>query len=112
MPEFQVPGLLVKSSVVWIISEPHVGKTLLMLDMALALATQQEFLGITPTKRQRTMAFFLDSPAWAMRSQLESLVSGRQLRVEDLDEWFYYRTRPTGGRASCRERVGRGMVGR
>src|SRR5439155_4814472 len=95
MPEVLLPGLMVKGAVALFVSEPHVGKTMLGLDLMMALALGQEFLAVKPVKRVRSVALFVDSPLWGMRAQFEALAAGRGLRAPyaELGDMVCYRGR-------------------
>src|SRR5437773_11305355 len=84
-PRVLVPELLVRGSVGLIVSEPHVGKTMLMLDLGLSLMAGQAFMGKLPTERARMIGFFLGGHGWSTRYQLRALRAGRAAPLDD--EW-------------------------
>ena len=96
-PRVLVPDLLVRGSVGLLVSEPHVGKTMLMIDLGLALMTQQPFLGKTPVEPARMTGFFLDGHGWSTRYQVDALALGRHAAVTE-DSTFFYKVKNRGFR--------------
>jgi len=95
-PRELLPGFLLRGSVGLVVAEPHVGKTLTVLDLAIAVATGQSFLGKRSERVLKTAAFFFDSAAWAMKDQYESLIAGRLLSFDAIGDKIVYRARSAG----------------
>jgi KaiC/GvpD/RAD55 family RecA-like ATPase len=94
-PRFILPGLLPRQSVGLVVSEPCVGKTFLLVDLAIALAMEQPFLGVQPTQAFTSLCLFLDSSGWAMRYLVEAIFAGRQANWETLNQRILYKARST-----------------
>jgi hypothetical protein len=78
-PPAIVPGLCYESSVGILVAEPHVGKTLLVLDLAIAMAARQSWLKWQPVSRVPTLMYALDSPGWESAEQAQCLMAGRSI---------------------------------
>lgn len=72
-PDWLLPGFLQKKSIHILSSESGSGKTWLALQMALAGASNTEFLGVHPAHRFDTIYLGADSPDWDIANQIRQL---------------------------------------
>jgi len=88
--EWIVEPLLPARRLVALYSAPKVGKSLLMLELAAAVATGREVLGVTPTRRHVLYVDFENDPRGDIRERLQAM----NYTPDDLD-WLHYLSFPT-----------------
>ena len=76
-PRDIIPGVCFENSVGMLVAAPYAGKTLLLLDLGLALACQQQWLKWMPVVRTPVLIYALDSPGWTTKEQTNCLMAGR-----------------------------------
>jgi hypothetical protein len=77
-----MPGVFFTDSVGMLVAPPYVGKTLLAIDLGLALASCQSWLKWKPLEPMGAIVYALDSPGWEAREQVSCLMAGRGLLPE------------------------------
>ena len=88
--EWILEPLLPARRLVALYSAPKVGKSLLMLEVAAAIATGRDILGTTPTRRHVLYVDFENDPRADIRQRLRDMGYG----PDDLD-WLHYLSFPS-----------------
>lgn len=84
-PPYLIDGFLRQHTVTALSSEPHVGKTMLMLDMMLCMETKHKFLDTFDIKRNSSTIFLAqDSARWDVALQFQKLVRGHELQPKQI----------------------------
>lgn len=87
-PPYIVDGFLRKHTITLLSSEPHVGKTMLMLDLMLCMETRAKFLKTFDVPIAASSIFIaLDSPKWDIAGQLKKLALGHGIDPLDMAMW-------------------------
>lgn len=91
--DWLVPGIIERGTRGLVVAPPKCGKSLLFLDMAVALASQQGFLGAVPYSRPVKCAIISreDGPDLVWR-RLSQLASGRGVYMPQIDPYIRVNT--------------------
>lgn len=85
-PPYLIDGFLRQHTLTLLSSEPHVGKTMFMLDMMLCMEKKLTYLKTFDVVSPSSCLFLgLDSPKWDLASQLRKLAVGHQISGYDLE---------------------------
>lgn len=83
---FVSPQLISKQSVTFLAGLPEAGKTWMLMDLALALATGMKWLDRYPCKKLRTIYLDQERSRASTVERFNALIKGRNLTPEQLDE--------------------------
>lgn len=84
-PDPLIEGLLLDRTVTMLSSEPYCGKTMLMMAMAISLATGKPLFGhYKPRELRRSLFLGQDAPTWDYMRQALKLCNGYGLGPDDL----------------------------
>gem|GEM_PF-4214336 len=83
---FVDPQLISKQSVTFLAGLPEAGKTWMLMDLALALATGARWLGLYPCKRLRTIYLDQERSRASTVERFNALIKGRNLTPDQLDD--------------------------
>lgn len=94
-PEVQwiVPGVIHRGGKGLIIASPKAGKSMLALDLAVALATRQSWLGLPCVSRPVRTAIVSreDGPSMTKR-RVQQFAKAREVSIDELDNWLRFNT--------------------
>ena len=91
--EWIVPGVIHKSGKGLIVASPKSGKSMLALDLGVALAGQQSWLGQPClSRRVRTAIVSREDGPGMTKRRVGQLAEGRGLSISTLDEWMRFNT--------------------
>ncbi len=83
-PPYIIDGLIRKHTITLFSAEPHVGKTMMMLDLALSMEFGIKFLDTFDVSIRTSSIFIaLDSPRWDVSLQLQKLKRGHGINDAD-----------------------------
>lgn len=87
-PPYLVDGFLRQHTITLLSSEPHVGKTMLMLDLAICMETKIKYLKTFDVSINSSCIFLAqDSPKWDIASQFQKLHAGHELTKKSTQMW-------------------------
>jgi hypothetical protein len=87
---FLVEGLIVENAIAVVVGPPKLGKTWLLLDLAIAVATGEKALGrFTVPQAGPVLIVLEESGRAALHRRLDKMVRGRALAPESLGEFFF-----------------------
>lgn len=91
-PELVVKGMLYKDSLVTFVGQAKVGKTWIMLDMALAFANGIPWMGFEPEKPMTIAYLDGEMPVWALLERSQVIAKARGVSVKGTDQGgvFFY----------------------
>jgi putative DNA primase/helicase len=87
--DWLVEGCIQRGSNGLIVARPKAGKSMVVLDLALALASGQKWLDFFVPKRSRVALVSREDVASLSQWRLKKLRANRQLSSVDLDGWLY-----------------------
>ena len=83
---FVEPQIISKQSVTFLAGLPEAGKTWMLMDLALALATGTKWLGLYPCRRLRTIYLDQERSRASTVERFNALIAGRNLTPGQLDD--------------------------
>ena len=84
-PPYLVDGFLRQHTITMVSSEPHLGKTMLMLDLAICMETKTKFLDTFEVPiNSSSVILAQDSARWDVAIQFQKLVKGHQLTPQQV----------------------------
>ena len=93
--EWLVEELILVASNAMLAAYPKTYKTMLLLELAVALATGTPFLGrFRVPLRRRVGIVLMEDQAYRVRRRLARILAGRGLTLDDVDGWLYLWFRP------------------
>lgn len=83
---FVEPQMISKQSITFLVGLPEAGKSWILMDLALALATGTKWLGLYSCKRLRTIYLDQERSRSSTVERFNALIGGRNLTPEQLDD--------------------------
>lgn len=91
--EWLIPGIIHRGGKGLIVAAPKAGKSMIALDLAVALAARQCWLGKPCISRQvRTAVISREDGPGMTKRRVEQFVNGRDLNMRSLDGWLWFNT--------------------
>lgn len=79
--EWLIPGVIHRGAKGLIVGQPKAGKSMIALDLAIALSTGQSWLGITATRPYRTSVVSREDGPGKTTNRLQQFALGRELNL-------------------------------
>jgi len=93
--EWLIVGVLLVAANFLLAAYPKTYKTMVLLELAVALTTGTPFLGrFAVPLRRRVGLVLMEDQAYRVRRRLERILLARGLRLEDVDGWLFLWFRP------------------